>query len=438
MDKQTAKQKVMESIEENGDRIIEFGRDVWDNPELGFKEERTARKVELFFEELGLSYESGLAITGVRADVSGSVHDLRMAIMGELDAVVCHEHPESDPETGAIHACGHNGQLAVMLGTALGLISSGISDKLGGDLAFIAVPAEEFIELDYREQLQKKGALEFFGGKQELIREGVLDDIDLAAMVHHNAETPERVFKISAGSNGFLGKTVRYLGQEAHAGAFPHQGVNALNAAMLGIMGVHAQRETFRDEDAIRVHPILTRGGDLVNIVPADVSIETYVRGRTIDAILEANDKVNRALQAGGYAVGAEVKIHEIPGYLPLKSETTMNDLFGRNARAILGEESVVTSEASGGSTDMGDISQLMPAIHPYVGGVEGKAHARDYEIVDEEMAYVIAAKVMACMVVDLLWDDAEQARQIAEKFEPTYTKEGYLSMWRNVVEVEE
>ncbi len=433
MDKETAKQKAMEAIDAKADRIIEFAEDIWANPELGFKEFRTADKVMEFFEEIGLDYESGIARTGIRADVSGKSDDIRVAILGELDAVTCSDHPNADPETGAVHACGHHGQLAVMLGTAVGLTQTDIADDLAGALSFIAVPAEEFIQLEYREGLQEEGEIEFFGGKQELIRLGVMDDVDMAAMVHHQAETPQRVIKVAKGSNGFLGKTVRYEGQEAHAGAAPHYGVNALNAAMLGLMGIHAQRETFKDEDAIRVHPIITKGGDLVNIVPADVSLETYVRGRSIEAILDANDKVNRALEGGAHAIGAEVKIREIPGYLPLKSDLNLNDLYSDNVRALLGDEGVEEAEASGGSTDMGDISQIMPAIHPFVGGVEGKAHARDYRVVDPEMAYVVPAKAMAAMVIDLLWDDASAAKKVKDEYEPTYTKEEYLKMWRGL-----
>ncbi len=433
MDKETAKKKAMEAIDEKADRIIAFAQDIWENPELGFKEFRTADKVKEFFDELGLNYESEIARTGLRADVKGKSSDFRVAILGELDAVTCAEHPDADPDTTAVHACGHHGQLAVMLGTAVGLTQTGISDELAGDLAFIAVPAEEFIELGYREKLQEEGEIEFFGGKQELIRLGVMDDIDMAAMIHHQAETPERVIKVAAGSNGFLGKTVRYHGQEAHAGAAPHYGVNALNAAMLGLMGIHAQRETFKDDDAIRVHPIITKGGDLVNIVPADVSIETYVRGRSIDAILDANKKVNRALEAGAHAVGAEVDIRELPGYLPVTADLNMNDAYADNVRAILGEDGVEEAEASGGSTDMGDISQIMPAIHPFVGGVEGRAHARDYQVVDPEMAYVIPAKAMAGMVIDLLWDDGALAKKVKDEYEPKYTKEEYLEMWREL-----
>ncbi len=435
MDKDAAKRKAMEAIDAQSNRLTEFARDIWAHPELGFKETRTATKVAEYFEELGLAYRDKIAITGVRADVEGTRDDLRMAIFGELDAVTCREHPDADPDTAAIHACGHHAQLAVMMGTAIALASTGIHEQLGAGLSFIAVPAEEFIELEYREQLKEQGKLEFFGGKQELIRLDELDDVNLAAMVHSAAELPERKVQLAAGNNGFVAKTVRYRGQEAHAGAAPFYGVNALNAAMLGLMGIHAQRETFKDEDSIRVHPIITRGGDLVNIVPADVAIETYVRGKKTDAILDASAKVNRALQGGAYAIGAEVDITELPGYLPMRSNPTMNDLFAANAAGFLGEENVARVGFRGGSTDMGDISHLMPAIHPYIGGIEGRGHARDFRVVDEEMAWLIPAKIMAATVIDLLWDGGREAEAVIADFEPVYGREDYLQMWRDTIE---
>ncbi|MFO7942575.1 MAG: amidohydrolase [Bacillota bacterium] len=435
MNKDQAKEKALEAIDNYRENLLDFQRDIWAHPELGFKEHRTAEKVADFFEDLGLEYESGIAVTGLRADAKGKNNDVRVAVLGELDAVTCKDHPDADPQSGAVHACGHHSQLAVMLGTAVALTQTGLMDQLAGDVSFIAVPAEEFVELDYRSKIKQEGAIEFFGGKQELIRLGVLDDIDIAAMIHLEGNCPDRIIRVAEGTNGFLGKTVRYVGKEAHAGGAPDQGVNALNAAMLGLMGIHAQRETFRDEDSIRVHPIITRGGDLVNIVPSDVGIETYVRGRSIDAILDANGKVNQALRGGAIAIGAEVEIEEIPGYLPLRTDLGLMDTFNENARNLIGDDNVQVSKHIGGSTDMGDISHMMPAIHPMIGGVEGNAHTRDYRVVDEDMANIVPAKAMAMTIIDLLWDDGAKAKDIVEQFEPVYSKETYLDMWREVVE---
>ncbi len=425
----------MQAIDASADRLIEFADDIWKHPELGYKEHRTAEKVMEFFEELGLGYESGLARTGVMAELPGRSNDFKIAIMGELDAVICREHPDAHPETGAVHACGHHAQLAIMFGTAMGLMHGGAMDQLDGALSLMAVPAEEYVELDYRSHLREAGEVEFFGGKQEFIRLGLLDDIDMAAMAHLFAGDLGRGIMISDGSNGFLGKLIRYLGQEAHAGAAPHEGVNALNAALLGLMGIHAQRETFKDEDNIRIHPIITRGGDLVNVVPSDVTIENYVRGRTMEAILDASKKVNRALEGGAHSIGAQVEISEIPGYLPRELNRAMNDLYAEHIEALVGPDSVLRIGSLGGSSDMGDVSHMVPSIHPFIGGVKGSNHARTFEITDPEMAYIISAKAMAGMVIDLLWDGASRARDICDDFEPVFPDtESYLKMWREIL----
>ena len=431
MDKQQLKRAVCGAIDRRAEQIKRIKTDIWEHPELGFKEHRTAQQVASVFSEFGLPFKTGLGITGVRADLKGRSDGPTVAVFGELDAVVCWDHPNADKKTGAVHACGHDAQVAAMLGAAMGLIDSGAAAFLDGNVAFFGVPAEEFVELEYRERLMEEGKIEFFGGKQELLRLGYLDDVDIAEMVHVEANTPERIIRVSAGSNGFVGKTVRYIGREAHAGAAPQLGINALNAAMLGIFGIHAQRETFRDEDHIRVHPIITKGGDLVNIVPADVRIETYVRGARTEAIFDANKKVNRALRAGADAVGAQVAINEIPGYLPLRPFLPLSRVFEANAEEVLGKGCVQASDFSGGSTDMGDITHIIPGIHPYVGGIRGAAHTRTYEVADLDMVCVIPAKVLAMTVVDLLWDGAGLAKEIKSEFRPTYTKETYLEMWR-------
>ena len=413
MDKEQLRQQVVRAIDEHRNEIIEIGEQIFKNPELGFKEHKTSALVKDVFKKLGLPYEENLAITGVKALAKGKNHDIKVAIMGELDAVVSPAHPCADPVTGAAHACGHNAQIAAMLGAAMGLVFGDVLDKLSGDVAFMAVPAEEYVELEFREKLRDEGKITFFGGKQEFIKIGAFDDIDMAMMVHSHAGVEERKAFISCASTGFIGKTVRYKGKEAHAGAVPHEGINALNAAMLGLMATHVQRETFRDEDQVRVHPIITKGGDLVNIVPADVRLETYVRAKTIDAVVGANEKVNRALKAGAYAVGAEVEINEIPGYLPLQQEATMGYLFAENIQGLIGKENIVEGVDLTGSTDAGDVSHIIPTLHPTVGGFAGNAHSKDFKIVDPDMAYVIPAKAMALTVVDLLFDDAKLAKDI-------------------------
>ncbi len=437
MDSNELKKKVLDAIDRSRDEIISIGDAILSRPEMGFKEIKTAQAIAKVFQSLDLKYEENLAVTGLKSTVNGRSSKLKVAVIGEMDAVICPSHPQADTSTGAAHSCGHNAQVASMLGVAYGLVHSGIMEELDGDVAFMAVPAEEFVELEYREQLKSTGKINFLSGKQELIRLGAFDDIDMAMMVHSHGGTIERKAFIHGGGSGFVGKTVRFTGREAHAGGAPHEGVNALNAAMLAIMGIHVQREVFRDEDGIRVHPIITRGGDLVNIVPADVRMETYVRGKNIEAILSANEKVNRAIKAGAYCVGADAEINEIPGYLPLNQDKRLGELFADNISPFVGNDNVIRGVDMIGSTDIGDLSTIMPVIQPTMGGFKGQAHSRDFEIVDKEAAYILPAKAMAMTIIDLLYNNAATGRKIKEEFKPLHSKAEYLGVWEAFLDKE-
>ncbi|POG53640.1 amidohydrolase [Haloferax marisrubri] len=425
------KARVCDAIDAHADDIIAFAEDVQAEPELGYKEVKTTEKVVSRFEALGLDVETELAVTGARARAGSG--DFVAAVLGELDALVNPDHPLADPETGAVHACGHNAQLAHLVGTAVGLVESGVVDDLDGAVEFVAVPAEEYLDLDYRRGLLEAGDIEFFGGKQEIIRRGYVDDWDAAAMMHAGSDTPERTVTSDISTNGFVGKFVTYRGTEAHAGAAPEEGVNALNAAMLGMNAVHAQRERFRDEDHVRVHPIITRGGDGVNVVPAEVTMESYVRAASIEAVSDVNESVNRALAAGAMGVGGDVEIEDYPGYMPLRTDETLVAFYDENARDIVGPDAVTAGTPHlSGSTDMGDITQLVPGIHPWTGGFEGAVHARDFRVVDEEMAYVIPAKLTACTLVDLLTSPEAMAAVRAAKAEKR-SREEYLDAVRSL-----
>jgi amidohydrolase len=333
--------------------------------------------------------------------------------------------------TGAAHTCGHNAQIATMLGVGMALVDTHAMDWLAGRVALFAVPAEEYVDLDTRARLREAGRIEFFGGKPELVRLGHFDDVDMAMMVHATANMPERRVIVGGTTNGFVAKTIRFRGKASHAGARPDLGINALNAAALAIMGINAQRETFRDEDAVRVHHILTAGGHSVNVVPEDVRMELFARGRSLDAIRDAGSKVDRAVAGAARMVGAEVEVADLPGYLPLLEEEVMAGAFRANAAALIGAEQVLPGRHVAASTDMGDLSHLMPALHPFAGGYRGTNHSRDFLVADEEMAYVVPAKLMAMTVVDLLHGDAGPAHRALEAHIPRLTKAAYLAYLR-------
>ncbi len=428
MTKAELKSKVCQAIADRHSDIMQLRNAIYQEPELGFKETKTAAKVAALFRSLGIAHETGLAVTGVKGRLKGRQSKQTVAVLGEMDAVICAGHPDADPLTGAAHCCGHDAQIAAMAAVAMGLIDSGAMEQLAGDVVLFAVPAEEYVEITYRDKLRKAGSIKYLGGKAELIRLGAFDDIDMALQIHL-ATKPEgdSFVRLGSTSNGFIGKLVHYQGRAAHAAMAPEEGINALNAAMLGIMGVHAQRETFREQDYVRFHPIITQGGDLVNVVPDDVRMESYVRAANVSALLTSNVKINRALQAGADAVGAELKIQDLPGYLPLCNNSALNAVFRENAALLYGAERVNVGPHEAGSTDTGDLSHIMPTIHPWIGCVHGALHSADYCVADVEAGYIKTAQAMALTVIDLLYGEGETAQEIIAADKPLLTKAEYL-----------
>jgi amidohydrolase len=434
MTRSELRERVWRAIDRRAGEIVGLGERIRKHPELGFKEVKTARLAEETLAGLGLEPRSGLALTGVRADAPGRAGEgPTFALLGELDALVVAGHPVADPETGAAHACGHNAQIAGLLGAAMGLLDAGALDHLAGRLVFFAVPAEEYGDVEWRVAQARAGRLEFLGGKPELLRLGHFDDVDLAMMIHTTARPDDGRAGVMASNNGCIVKTVRYLGRAAHAGGAPWMGVNALYAAQIGLAAINAIRETFRDEDTIRVHPIITHGGSQVNVIPGEVRIETYVRGKTVEAILDADRKVDRALRAGALALGARVEIETLPGYMPMKCDATMTRMFRTSAEALVGADGWREIGHRTGSTDMGDLSQVMPVLHPHMGGARGTGHAADYEIADQTLAYVAPAKALAAMAIDLLADGAAGAREVLAAAKPPMTREQYLAFQRGI-----
>ena len=422
MDKATIKQKVCEAIAAHRADIEAIANAILAEPELGFKEVKTAKKVQDALAKLGLEFTTEHGLTGVKARMKGRTSKRTIAMLAELDAIVCRNHKNADPVTGAAHCCGHNIQIANMIAVAYGLRE--VMDELDGDVVLFAVPAEEYVEIDWRNAQRDANRLKYLGGKQQLIAEGAFDDIDMAMQMHVAAGSE---FNLGASSNGFIGKLIEYHGRPAHAAFAPEEGINALNAAMMGVMGVNAIRETFRDQDHVRFHPIINAGGDLVNVIPDYVKMESYVRASNIEAMARYNKAVDRALKAGGDALGAKCDIQNLPGYLPLRPDQAFRDLLRENAVDLFGEDQVTLGEHSAGSTDMGDVSHLMPVVHPWVGCVDGVLHGADYALRDGEEAYTKTPQVLALTIVDLLANGAEKAEAICQAFKPQLDRNSYV-----------
>ena len=186
----------------------------------------------------------------------------------------------------------------------------------------------------------------------------------------------------------------------------------------------------------MRVHPIITHGGDMVNAIPHEVKLESYVRGKTFDAIVKENKKINRAIIGAAFSLGANVEIVDMPAFTPLLNDNGMIDVAKDAADLAIPEEEFVFDGIFGsGSTDMGDISSIMPAIHPNCGGKKGTAHGADYYIDNPEVACVKCAKWQVAMLKVLLQNNAERAKAVLQNFTPRFkSKEEFLafqdSLW--------
>ncbi len=392
---------------------------IWANPETGYREWKTHRYLADAFEALGYTLTLAGNIPGFTAEIDTGRPGPTLAIFGELDGLLIPGHPECDKETGAVHACGHCCQAAALLGIAAALKEPGALDGLCGKIRLVAVPAEELIEVEYRTELRKQGIIHYYGGKPEFMYRGLLDGVDLSFMVH--TDTGVKRGTCNGGSNGCIVKTVTFQGVSAHAGSRPHRGVNALYAANLALNAINALRETFKDNSHIRVHPIITKGGASVNAVPDEVVLDSYIRGATMKDIVEVNQKVNRAVAASAAAMGARVQIHDIPGYWPRLNGADFMEVFREAMEQVLEVVECNVTAWSTGCSDMGDVSSVMPAIHPNVGGATGAAHGVDYFITDPETACVDSAKVQLLAVKALLEKDAAKAKEIVAAYKPAF-----------------
>lgn len=405
------------AVEKHRQLILDAERYIWAHPETGYKEFETSKYLAEQFEALGYKLNYAEGITGFYTVIDTGRPGPEVLVLGELDSIICPAHKDANCDTGAVHSCGHNAQCAALLGIAAALTERDVLDKLSGRIRLCAVPAEELLEIEYRSKLKAEGKIKYFGGKSEFLRRGYFDGVDIAIMVHTGKN-----FEVRLGSVGCIAKRMVYKGVAAHAGGAPWAGKNALYAATCGINAANAVRETFKDSDLIRFHPIITHGGDMVNAIPEEVSLESYIRGKTFDAMVSANNKVNRALIGAAYSLGTNIEIIDMPGYSPLVNDKNMILVAKEAAElCIPGLEFNVDNVFSTGSTDMGDLSSFMPVVHPYCAGAEGKSHGSDYQIVDPEKACVTSAKWQVTMLKLLLGDGAERAKKVIREYTPLF-----------------
>ena len=418
-------ENLIRAVDKNREIILNALDYIWKNPETGYKEFKTSKYLEDEFEKLGYSLVKAENIPGFYTVLDTGRPGPEVLVLGELDSLICETHPEADKETKAVHCCGHAAQAAALLGLAAALKEPGVTDNMCGKIRLCAVPAEELIEIEYRTQLKEKGIIKYLGGKTEFLYRGYFDGVDVAFMVH--TSQGENMLA-RTGSIGCISKRIIYKGKSAHAGGAPWNGCNALYAANLGINAINAIRETFKEEDIIRVHPVITQGGSAVNAIPDTVVLESYVRGKTFEAIEKANKKVNRALIGAALSLGANVEIQDKPGYAPLVNSEGMIEMALEAGNILPDVPKERDYNTGSGCTDMGDLSGIMPAVHPYMPGATGTSHGNDYYINNPELACVGCAKWQLNMLNLLLKDGGKRAYEIKDNFKPTFnSKEEYF-----------
>ncbi len=389
MDVIEAKQRVRTEVERLSSKLLEISHSLHANPELGFEEHHGHEILTSAIESEGLSVERGAY------DLS-TAFDARAGTGGPTIAVCC----EYDALPGIGHACGHNVIAAAGLGA--GLAAATVAEALGGRVAILGTPAEE-------------GG----GGKEFMIRRGAFDDVAAAMMVHPADHDIERMEVIAVHT-----VDVAYRGEASHAAAAPHSGRNALDAAVLGYNAVAALRQHIRPNE--RIHGIFTRAGDKPNIVPSSAAAQWYVRSGNIDSLERLKERFIACLEAG--AAAADCEMHSVwrdPPYHNMIDNTALLELYVNNSTAngrVVGPQN--NERIVVGSTDMGNVSHVVPSIHPMIKvapkGVaihtpEFAEHARSPTA---DQAVVDGALNMAMTIVDC-WGHPEALPTIRGTFTP-------------------
>lgn len=391
------KQEACDRIDAVATEIIDVSHEIHQHPEQNFEEYFASELITRTANSLGLSTEKGTY--GCDTSFAGEVGSgPTVCIMSEYDAL---------PEIG--HGCGHNVIAAAGLGAAIGLAS--VANASGGRLRYLGTPGEE-------------GG----GGKIIMAQHGALDGVDIAMMVH-SADADLTTIDAIALQQLFI----EYSGEESHAAAAPHKGRNALDAAVLGYMAVGMLRQHMLPTE--RVHGVFRRGGDKPNIVPSDAATEWYVRSDNIDTLNELKPRVLHALESGAHACGCTSR-HEWIG-TPYADMVTNNALSASySANALLLGRTVTDPRVSGhrvvGSTDMGNVSHLVPSIHPMISSapVGSSIHTKDFarhsisQMADQ--AVIDGAKAMAMTAIDF-WTSQDRQRAIAEEFRNTNASKDVL-----------
>jgi len=362
---------------------------LWAAPELGYHEERTAAAVVEWIR--GISPEIPVrrfARTGIRVDVppptpgSGSARP-RVAVIAELDALIVPAHPDADPQTGAVHACGHHTQVGIVCSL---FARHATGHDLPYDLSFIWVPAEEYVDLDRRRALRDAGEIGWYGGKPEMMRLGVVDDVDAAVLVHamggaYDVPTVE----LDCDLAGFLYKHVTFRGTASHAGFDPYSGVNAASMATLYTTAIGLGRQQTREDVYARLNPVITSAPMTTNVVPDTCRVSTDVRTIDLGYMGEMSRRLDAMAEGAALAMGGRAEIDTEVGYLPFRQHRRMSQAWREAYEAgVPGVGALLDDRgAAAAAGDVGDLSYVMPCVQIGYSGFTGTVHGKDFRLAD-------------------------------------------------------
>jgi len=367
------KLKAKDGVELQRQQLIQLSLNIHDNPELGFKEEKASTWLTGYLEDNEFHVERGIAGVATAFRATYGQGSPRIALLAEYDAL---------PKIG--HGCGHNIIAASAVGAAVG--SKPIIDRLGGNIVVLGTPGEEV-----------------FGGKIDMVQAGVFKEIDVAMIVHPGVRNVVTMQALAC-----TGVEAEFFGQPAHASAEPHKGVNALEAMILAFTSINSLRQHIKEE--ARIHGIITDGGEAPNIVPAHSAAEFYVRAPDNEYLDELKSKVSNCFIGASTASGARLEYHwDDIAFDSMKNNETLAELFKQNLESLGRHVEAFNPEFGLGSTDMGNVSQVVPSIHPTIAiaSPEVLGHTPEFAAAAASEAghegLIDAAKALAMTVVDIL-----------------------------------
>ncbi|MBI1721756.1 amidohydrolase [Lactobacillus crispatus] len=376
----------MSSFQEYYPELREIAGYLLHNPELGYKEYKTSKKVLAEIAKISTNIKiEHYCKTGLKVMFDNHCPKT-IGIIAELDSLYQPGHKDADPETGAAQACGHYTQVTTALALINELMKNDRLNEFGTNLAFIFTPAEEFVDLNWRKKHKLAGDFTYFGGKQEAIKLGVFDDIDYCVSVHAIGEDFERrTIEINCDLAGFNFQYFDFFGKASHAAFAPEEGVNAQSIATLFTTALAFKRQQLKNPNQIRFNPVMIGDNtESINVIPDHVSMGTDIRYFDVEYAQQLMKQFNQAAEGCSLALGGNFKSETQVGYLPLRSNRDMNALvknvFLRNDKISELIENRGYTMAAG---DIGDVSYLMPTIQIGYGGWNGTIHGSDFKLVD-------------------------------------------------------